>query len=74
MVKLIIKHLIFILTFLGVCEAQKNQPEITSQKRPLIILPAEQGDDATSIHYQLVEIVAAEASQLGRYMYLTGKI
>ena len=67
MVKLIIKHLIFILTFLGVCEAQKNQPEITSQKRPLIILPAEQGDDATSIHYQLVEIVAAEASQLGRY-------
>ena len=56
--------LLFLLSFgLG----QEIQPEITDQKYRLIILPSEKGNDAASIQYQLVEIVSAEASQLGRY-------
>lgn len=47
--------------------AQEIKPDVTDKKQRLIILPSEKGKDASSIQYQLVEIVSAEATQLGRY-------
>ena len=65
--KLLYKYVFIICIFLSFGQSQKIQPEITNKKQRLIILPSEKGDDESSIQYQLVEIVAAEATQLGRY-------
>jgi hypothetical protein len=66
-VKLLYKYVFIICIFLSFGQSQKIQPEITNKKQRLIILPSEKGDDESSIQYQLVEIVAAGATQLGRY-------
>ena len=65
--KLLYKYVFIICIFLSFGQSQKIQPEITNKKQRLIILPSEKGDDESSIQYQLVEIVADEATQLGRY-------
>jgi hypothetical protein len=47
--------------------SQEVNPKVTFEKQPLLILPSSGGDDPNSIESKLTQIVATEATRLGRY-------
>ncbi|MFQ6612603.1 MAG: hypothetical protein ACE5D2_05815 [Fidelibacterota bacterium] len=59
--------ILFTLLVLPLVQAQEVAPQVTFKKQPLLILPSSGGDDPNSVESKLTQIVATEATNLGRY-------